>query len=91
MRHPNQHKGAVARQPAQDLNRHTARAAANHLSTAELVKRDAANVAEDAAKLDRLPKSLKPPHIHRYEAGKCCVCEAPDPYAYPKAAEGSKP
>jgi len=50
--------------PAQDLQRHTARAAASHLSPAEITKRDAASVDEDATALDRTlaaGKRLDPP------------------------------
>lgn len=52
------------RPPAQDTARHAPRAAANHLSPAEITKRDAAMVEEDAAALDRTlaaGKRLKPP------------------------------
>jgi hypothetical protein len=56
---------AVTPEPqAQDVNRHTPRAAANHLSVAEQTKRDVANVETDAAALDRTlaaGKRLKPP------------------------------
>lgn len=54
----------VPRPPAQDVSRHTPRAAANHLSPAERTKTDAANVERDAAMLDRnlaAGKRLKPP------------------------------
>jgi len=56
MKHGNQTKGIAAgtRAPAQDLQRHTARAAAQHLSPAEITKRDAACVEEDVAALDRM-------------------------------------
>lgn len=53
-----------AKPQAQDVNRHTPRAAANHLSLAERTKVDAANVERDAAALDRTlaaGKRLKPP------------------------------
>lgn len=63
--HPNQTRGAAqhSRAPAQDTARHTARAAAAHLSPAEITKRDAACVDEDAAALERVQESrpLKPP------------------------------
>lgn len=62
--------------PAQDVSRHTARAAASHLSPAEVTKRDAASVDEDAAALDRVhaSKPLFPPHHHVYVRGKCRRC-----------------
>lgn len=49
--------------PTQDVNRHKARAAANHLSPAELTKRDAGAVLEDAAALNQVwaSRPLKPP------------------------------
>jgi hypothetical protein len=53
-----------AKPQAQDVNRHTPRAAANHLSLAERTKADAANVERDAAALDRTlaaGRRLKPP------------------------------
>lgn len=69
--HPNQSKGLAqhSRPPAQDLQRHTARAAASHLSRAELTKRDAGAVESDAAALDRIraSKPLFPPN-------RCQLC-----------------
>jgi hypothetical protein len=64
----------------QDLSRHTARAAANHLSPAERAKLDARNVTEDAAALTRMQarKPLYPPHAHVYVAGKCRRCGRPE-------------
>ncbi len=56
----------------QDLSRHTARAAANHLSAAERTKLDARNVDQDAAALARVQatKPLFPPH-------RCQACGGP--------------
>jgi hypothetical protein len=51
-------------QPAQDLSRHKPLARAAHLSPAEITKRDASMVAQDAAAYDatmRAGKRLKPP------------------------------
>jgi hypothetical protein len=50
--------------PAQDVARHTPKAAANHLSVAEQKKHDERRVDEDAASLDRMlaaGKRLDPP------------------------------
>lgn len=65
---------------AQDVSRHTARAAASHLSPAEITKRDAAMVIEDAAALARslAKKPLFPPHVHVYADGKCKRCSQPE-------------
>lgn len=54
---------APAPKPAQDLQRHTPRAAASHLSPAELTKRDAGAVESDGAALERVQatRPLKPP------------------------------
>lgn len=51
------------REPAQELTRHTARAAANHLSKLEQVKHDRRNLDRDMAALARVQASrpLKPP------------------------------
>lgn len=51
------------REPAQDSGRHKAKAAASHLSPAELTKRDAGAVDEDVAALERVQamRPLKPP------------------------------
>lgn len=69
-----------AKGQAQDTSRHTARAAASHLSPAEITKRDAASVDEDAAALARslANKPLFPPHHHVYKAGKCTRCGRPE-------------
>lgn len=54
---------APQRAPAQDVSRHKARAAASHLSPAELTKRDAGAVESDGAALERVQatRPLKPP------------------------------
>ncbi len=72
---------APPRAPAQDLQRHKPRAAANHLSPAEMTKRDAGAVDEDAAALAKVQASRlpKPPHLHRYVAGACKVCGVEQP------------
>lgn len=51
------------RAQAQDVGRHTPRAAANHLSAAEMKKRDAGAVVEDAAALNNVwaSRPMKPP------------------------------
>lgn len=66
-RHPNQQRNYGRplndKPPAQDTSRHTPRAAASHLSPAELTKRDASMVETDAEALERVQKTrpLKPP------------------------------
>lgn len=69
------------REPAQDTGRHKAKAAASHLSPAELTKRDAGAVDEDAARLAvvQATRLSKPPHVHRYIAGACKVCGVEQP------------
>ena len=82
----NETTATVTASTTQDTGRHTPRAAANHLSAAEQTKRDAANVAEDAAALDRTlaagrrltPPGRKPTRnwqraFHRY-AQTCHEC-----------------
>lgn len=54
---------APAAKPAQDLSRHKPLARAAHLSPAEITKRDASMVDQDAAALNRVwaSRPLKPP------------------------------
>lgn len=63
--HANQTPGSAqqSRPPAQDVSRHKARAAASHLSPAELTKRDAGAVESDGAALAAVQatRPLKPP------------------------------
>ena len=65
---------------AQELSRHTPRAAANHLSPAEIKKLDEQNAAEDAAALAKVQASRlpKPPHRHVFAGGSCKVCALPE-------------
>lgn len=84
-RHPNQRSTYAtptrsATTHAQDLSRHTPKPAANHLSPAEIKKRDAAKVDDDAAALAKAlaVRPLKPPHRHVYVNGVCKVCGQPE-------------
>jgi hypothetical protein len=68
----NRSAGAAAgKRETQDVSRHTARAAASHLSPAELTKRDQASVDEDGAALARVQASralMNPLEMQRYAA-----------------------
>lgn len=66
---------------AQDVNRHTPKAAANHLSTLEQQAHDARNLERDKAALERMQaaRPSAPPHVHVYVSGKCKRCGRPEP------------
>lgn len=54
-----------AKPPAQELTRHTPKAAANHLSLPERIKRDAAKVEDDVAALERVQQARPDLPFHR--------------------------